>query len=252
MTHLNEKEEHDFSRPDGKFWTAGERFGIVPGTYVTLRSNPQYIAKKADQVSYIWDRLIEVFTNHMLDGTTVELAAGTASLRELEIGVRQMALVPRFNGRHFGAGIVEMPERSRGLPRHCRAFLPDPETVEPTTGFCVLTLKVPDPLPPGGYEQYRDVRKMMLQTYVLHLRENPNLPAVVGIGFEPLGSGGGSEDLVYGEQFEWTKEEIQNLKKDKERFDVARPQRIKWSRRKATSGLTYPGARQLIPARRTR
>lgn len=244
MTHLNEKEEHDFSRPDGTSWAAGERFGIKPGTYATLRSNPQYIAKKkADRVSYVWDGLIEAFTNHMLDGTTVELAAGTASLRELEIGVRQMALVPRFKRRHFGAGIVEMPELSKGFPRHCRAFLPDPETPERATGFCVLTVKPPDPLPPGGYERYREVRRMMLQTYVMHfLRERPDLPAMVGIGLEPLGSGGGSEDLLYAEQFEWTNEEIQNLEKDKDTFDIARPHRVKWSRPKGNEWPDIPCA----------
>jgi hypothetical protein len=247
MTHLNAKEEHDFCRPDGKSWKAGERFGIEPGTYSKLRANPQYIAKKkADRVSYIWDKLIEEFTDHMLDGTTVELADGTASLRELEIGVRQMALVPRFKRRYFGAGIVEMPERSNGLPRHCRAFLPEPKTRERATGFCVMTLKPPDPLPQGGYEQYRDVRKVMLQTYVLHfLRENPNLLGMVGIGLEPLGTGGGSEDLMYGEQFDWTAEEIQTLEKNKEEFDIARPHRIKWSRPKGNEWPDVPKRKQV-------
>lgn len=231
MTHMNEMEEHDFSRPDGKRWPAGERFGIKPGTYANLRSNPQYIARKeADRVSYVWDRLIESFTDHMLVGTTVELTAGTESLRDLEIGVRQMALAPRFERRHFGAGILEMPERSKGLPRHCRAFLPDPKKPKQVTGFFVMTLQPPNPLPPGGYEQYRNVRRMMLQTYALHfLRENSHLPSIVGIGLEPLGSGGGSEDILFAEQFEWTEKEIRDLEADKMQFDIARPERIKWS-----------------------
>jgi hypothetical protein len=50
---------------------------------------------------------------------------------------------------------------------------------------------------------------------------------MVGIGLEPLGSGGGSEDLLYGEQLQWTKEEIQQLEEDKESFDIARLERVK-------------------------
>jgi hypothetical protein len=89
---------------------------------------------------------------------------------------------------------------------------------------------------------------MMLQTYVLHfLREHPNLPAMVGIALEPLGSGGGSEDVMYAEQFEWTEEEIQNLQKDKDQFDIARPERIEWSRPKGNEWPEVPKSFVLYP-----
>jgi hypothetical protein len=249
MTHLNEREEHDFCRPDQRPWPPDARFGIEPGTYAKLRSNPQYLAKKAaDRVSYVWDRLIETFTVHMLAGTTVELAAGTASLRELEVGVRQMALVPRYRRRHFGAGILEMPEKSMGHPRFCRAFLPDPAKPENATGFCVLTLKPPDPLPAGGYERYREVRRMILQTYVLHfLQTNPHLPAMVGIAFEPLGSGAGSEDVMYAEQHDWTEQEIEDLEKDKAQLDIAKPGRIQMTRPQGDEWPEVPRSFLLYP-----
>jgi hypothetical protein len=43
---------------------------------VTRKFSDHYLAKKeADKVSYIWDRLIETFTNHMLNGTTIVYSA---------------------------------------------------------------------------------------------------------------------------------------------------------------------------------
>ena len=239
MTHLNSDEEHDFSRPDGKPWVGDDKFLIKPGTYGSMRTNPQYVAKKeADKKSYVWDRLINVFTTPMLEGTTVELSEGSAELKDLEVGVRQMALVPRYMRRHMGEGILEMPEKQGDKDRYCRAFLPDPEKPERTNGFFVMTLAVPNPLPSGGYEQYRNVRRLILQTYAMHfLHEHRNLTGIVGIGLEPLRSGGGSEDLMYAEQFEWTAEQERDLEADKERFDIARPERVKWSR---PSGNEWP------------
>ena len=234
MTHLNGEEEHDFSRPDGKPWAGDERFAIKPGSYASLRTNPQYVAKKeADKNSYVWDRLINVFTSPMLEGTTVELTEGSAELKDLEVGVRQMALVPRYKRRFLGMGILEMPERQGNEHRYCRAFLPDPEKPERTNGFFVMTLAVPNPLPSGGYERYRAVRRMMLQTYAMHfLHAHRNLTGIVGIGMEPLGSGGGTEDLMYAEQFEWTVEQERDLEDDRKQFDIAKPGRVKWTRPK--------------------
>ncbi len=84
---------------------------------------------------------------------------------------------------------------------------------------------------------------MMLQTYALHfLRENPNMPAMVGIGLEPLGTVGGSEDLLYGEQFEWTKRKLKVWRKTKTRSTLRDRTGSSGAVRKATSGLIYPGA----------
>jgi len=64
-------------------------------------TNPQYIARKqADDISYLWDNLIEAFTNHMLAGTTLVPEGETFNLAVHEQGVRYMALVPRFHRRN--------------------------------------------------------------------------------------------------------------------------------------------------------
>jgi hypothetical protein len=104
-----------------------------------------------------------------------------------------------------------------------------------------MTARVPNPLPAGGYEQYRKVRSYMLRTYALaYLRQEPRLPAIVGIATEPLlsdSSEGRSEDLLYAEQPEWTPELIADLEKDQKTFDVLRPGRIKVTE---YSGDEYP------------
>ena len=72
MTHLNQKGEHDFTKPDGSDLAPNEQIFIDIGFYKDMLRNKQYHAKKAaDHASYVWDRLIETFTTHMLAGTTI-------------------------------------------------------------------------------------------------------------------------------------------------------------------------------------
>jgi hypothetical protein len=242
LTHTNSKDEHNFTRDDGSEWPAESKILIQPGTYAEMRGHRQYAAKKkADEPSYLWDNLISIFTKPMLDGTTIVHGDDPFDIARLEIGVRQMALVPRLTRRYLGLGIKEALETSKEQPRFVRAFMPAPEERNVETAFLFLTLQLPDPLPTGGYEEYRKLRINMLRTYVLaYLRQEPRLPAIVGIATEPLLSNsadGRSEDLVYAEQLEWTAQLIAGLEKDQQNFDVLRPERVK---RTLISGDEYP------------
>ena len=89
---INEEGDHDFV-PDDQIGQV--KVGRM--RYKRLVEDPQYIAKKqADKISYLWDMLIEVFTTHMLDGTSVTIGGYEFDLRKNELGVRYMALQPRF------------------------------------------------------------------------------------------------------------------------------------------------------------
>lgn len=243
MTHVNASDEHDFSKPDNSAWSDNDAFVIGAGHYSTFLSNPQYIAKKmADKDSYIWDKLIEAFTNNMLAGTTVVQDNEKFDLTQYEEGVRHMALVPRFLRRVYGRGIIDALKMGSTVHRMTRAFLPGPTETNKETGFFFMTLAVPNLELPGGYEQYRQVRRNMLETYALFfLRKSPSLKRIIGIATEPptkLGEVmGSSEDLILAEQPTWSEDIIKNLEERQTIFDVAREGNF---REHAITGSEFP------------
>ena len=76
---------------------------IDRGRYARLIDEPQYIAKKqADEISYVWDALINAFTENMLGGTSITPDGYDFDLRRDERGV------------HHGASEQILPAGSRG------------------------------------------------------------------------------------------------------------------------------------------
>ncbi len=234
MTHMESKYEHGFPRPDGKPFRSDDSIAIE-GVYSALTSNPQYIAKKqADDVSYLWDNLIKAFTDPLLAGTTL---VGDDEVLDLEVhglGVRYMALAPRFHRRQYGEGIKGALERSDQQHRFTRAFIAAPHTPEPETGFFFMTLAVPDFELDGGYDQYRNVRRAMLETYAeSFLYRHQYLKRIVGIATEPIiwdasKRKGSSEDMILAEPPpEWTDEYLKELQSRQQHFDIMHEGRYK-------------------------
>ena len=226
MTHMNGQHEHDFTQPDGTEWGAEDKVVFSKGSYANLVRNPRYLAKKhADEVSYSWDRLITVFTAHMLDGTSLVPDGQSAEISELELGVRHMALLPRFERRSYAAGVLQALEEGQKTDKFMRAFIDERSA---KTGFFYLTVKVPRVEVRGGYQGYRALRTNLLQTYALNLlRKFPHLKCIVGIASEPKPDSpempGSSEDLVYVEVGEWTDELLAELEERKKSFGIDQP-----------------------------
>ncbi len=215
----NDEGDHDFVVEDG---TAP--LSIDQEHYARFISDPRYQAKKqADGISYLWDRLIEAFTKHMLDGTSITLDGHEFNLRKNELGVRQMALVPRFIRRAHSEAIHGALEKGKQSDRFVRMMMSPAGAKENETAFFVLTIKYLDWMEAqGGYEKYRIVRSRLAQIYAKGLLElHPHLKQVVGISLEPPDQGrGGSEDLIYAEQYEWTEHDRETIRKDCETAGV--------------------------------
>ena len=229
MTHMNAARKHDFTKPDGSPWADNDSFVIGTEHYSSLLGNAQYVAKKqADHDSYIWDNLIKAFTENMLAGTTIVPGGEKFDLNQLEEGVRHMALVPRHLRRAIGHGIIDALQLGTSTDRMTRAFFPGPTESNKETGFFFMTLAVPKFELGGGYEQYRQTRRNMLETYALtFLRKNPNLKRIVGIATEPPAkadtSVGTSEDMILAEPpEEWSDEFIKRIEERQRVFDIAR------------------------------
>jgi hypothetical protein len=210
---INEDGDHDFVT-DGK----SPPITIDRNQYAKLTSDSRYIAKKhEDKISYVWDMLIEGFTTHMLDGTSITIDDYEFDLRRNEIGVRYMALEPRFYRRAHGQAAMGALEKGKTADRFFRVILPGSKSKDKGTAFFIQTYKYLDWMEAkGGYEQYRRKRTESAVIYAKGLLERyPHLERVVGISREPPGQGRGvSEDLVYAEQSEWGNEERRAIRED--------------------------------------
>jgi hypothetical protein len=210
-----------------------------------MARNPQYLAKKqADEDSYVWDGLIEAFTSHMLDGTTIVPDGQPFVLFELEEGVRHMAVVPRHLWRMLGDGILDALRKGTKADRFTRGFLPRPNDPEQDTGFFFMTLSVPAFKLTHGCEHYRSVRRAMLETYAFSfLQKNPKLKQIVGIATEPpMRDQGSSEDtiVVYTPE-EWTPDFLMKLEEQKRFATFPSPGITQNMRSKGTSFRKFRG-----------
>jgi hypothetical protein len=244
MTHMNSSGEHDFTKPDGESFGESDYVSFDVGFYDHLLKNKQYQAKKAaDDVSYVWDRLIEAFTNNMLAGTTIVPDGAPFVLSELEQGIRHMALVPRYKRRLYGAGILDALEKSNLSDRFTRSFLPGPDDTDRETGFFFMTLAIPKFELPDGYESYRITRRKLLEIYGFALLEKfRELKRVVGISTESrteIAKGGSSEDLIVIEPGEWTPAFLQQVEEAKKKLDIM--QEGKYKPYLSNQGPEFPG-----------
>lgn len=210
---INTEGDHDFVVSDEE----------VPITidhqhYSRLTNDPRYEAKKrADKISYLWDRLIEAFTNHMLDGTSITLEGYDFCLRKNELGVRHMALVPRHMRRSHSEAVAGALEKGKQTDKFFRVMMSPEGSKYNETAFFILTVKYLDWMEDrGGYEKYREMRSGLSMIYAQGLLErHAHLRRVVGISREPPGQGQGiSEDMLYAEQQNWTDDERAAIKKN--------------------------------------
>jgi hypothetical protein len=212
-TNINDRGDHDFTSPNGGMWQSGETITIESTVYASLQSNPQYIAKqRADRISYLWDRLIEMFTGPLLDGTSLVLDGREFDLRKSELGVRAMALVSRLERRVHGQAIADAFEKGRRAPRFFRLILEQKKVPQNEVAFFILIMNF-RPEDGIGYEEFRLLRSYFSGVYARAiLQSRPVLRRVVGISMEAPGRGmGGSEEMVYAEQQTWTDDDRQEV-----------------------------------------
>lgn len=226
LKDVNEKGEHDFVWDTGESLKANQKLVVQEGSYKNYRKAPPYHRKKkADRLSYLWDRLIEKFAGNLLAGTLAPVPEGLGKDgREegAELGLRYMALERRVQRRAHSAAIMgafEYLENNKGN-RFFRAMIPEtPEQGD--TGFCVLLVK--REITPEGtsFEDYRAFRASNLGAYTENLLErNRHLKRVIGIATEGSRRGPTSEDLIYHEPPEWTEEAIAAAKERAKGFDI--------------------------------
>jgi hypothetical protein len=194
LAEMNEAGEHDFNLPTGH-----DRVYLDEGSWENMIQHPQYLAKKeADRISYVWDRLIEHFIE---SGYGIDPNGDyQMPISEQEPALRLMASESRLRRRQLGQSLVEFLEKSQEGKRARLVYSND----FPDIAYVFFVFP---PFPDQTYEQYRELRRAILLAYCkvakLIIQKAKN---IVGIAMEPMGTGGGSEDLIALEVEEWTQE----------------------------------------------
>lgn len=242
LKDVNEKGEHDFVWETGVPLKPGEKIVVPEGVYKNYRKAPAYRRKKkADQQSYLWDRLIDKFARNLLGGTLSPVPGGIGQDGRdggAELGLRYMALERRVLRRsHASAmlGAFDNLEKQKGN-RYFRAMIPE-GAEQGNTGFCVLLVK--REIAPEGtsFDEYRQFRAANLGAYTENLLErNRHLKRVIGIATEGSRRGPMSEDLIYHEPPDWTEEAIKSARERGEGFQIF----TGGMRQSRSSTLEYP------------
>jgi hypothetical protein len=207
LGHLNDRGENDFVVPLGytNAW-------LLEGLWHDYITGPRRIARvEADEVSYVWDRLIEQFNHHTLAGTSYGPAANL-TVAEREQAVRLMAAEDRTARRVLGKSLLQFLSLSRPGYRNTRVMLP----VRPGgPHYVFLALSQP---PTVTDSQYREVRRGLLDGLCLVAKlVRPEATDIVGLATEPRLTGPRSEDVMYYDARAWCADhqaEAERLQRD--------------------------------------
>jgi hypothetical protein len=174
---------------------------IGEGEWSDFVKHERYAAKKrADEVSYFWDDLIQRTCQNAFDGTLL----GNATLLRGTSAIHEMAKEPRFMRRALSAKMIDsirnFPESSAKLMRNLN-FMP---SYHAGRGYVFLQVKADIE---GDYEtKIRPVRQEMLNIACGAAKNKfPELKSVVGIAMDaPKFSEKVSEDFILLECDEWS------------------------------------------------
>lgn len=162
------------------------------------RSEERRAQLEHDQVSYVWDRLIEQFARHALAGT--QYFTTEPPLESSEIVLRFMAGEPRLRRRFLGEVLLDAIETTHADQRRLRV-IPSQRPEEPTYVFLLLPWLNQKP-----EDENRAVRRHSLQAciYVARMKHGYALD-IVGIATESgVDEERRSEDALYFDAREWS------------------------------------------------
>ena len=203
-----------------------------------LRSKDYFAKTLADDKSRIWDKLIGLFTENVLSGTSVAIMGEAPNAALSERALRYMAMESRFSRRVLDEALegAVKAARSAKADRYARVMMPSEASADPTVAYVFMTLAFPTALEaegglPGGYEQYRQARVNMLKSYcVVLLSEQRQIKTAIGIAVDAhwtqTGRRGGSEDLMAIQFDDWNEEMLADAARAKEHYSVLQTDRL--------------------------
>jgi hypothetical protein len=239
LKRMNSNGEHDFALPDS------DGIALAEGFWEEFHVNPQRIAHlKADEISYLWDELIEHFSRFALAGE--QHYTFPPGFKSSERIMRFLAREPRVRRRMLARALAEILEKTPENMRATRIMLPSRQG-DPYYVFLLF------PYPPSKpYEEYREVRRSFLLAccQVAKLRF-PQALDIVGIATEAGPSKGGrSEDAIYFDARGWTDDDSRKVKELQKEFGLLENLSSFYFREKEYPDIQYHTTQELDRRRR--
>jgi len=173
-----------------------ERVILGEGFYSRLVGSDEYARRKeADEISYLWDGLIEHVAQNAMAGALV--VGAEQPLAAHEEGLRIMAAEPRVARRGLAKCVRTVGTYRLDQTMFARFIEGDADR----PGYLLMRLnnEVED------YDVYRRTRLNMLEAYTLVTKDrHRDTREIVSIGFDRLDSDDQSVDMLYTEFPEWT------------------------------------------------
>jgi hypothetical protein len=116
------------------------------GMYEHFINSPPYRAKKeADKLSYFWDKPIELFTQHIVEGTSVSVRAERPTVSLAEPALRMMAREDRMMRRMLASIFLDTIEvaKERIEDRFTRLLLPNRGSADQDADYIFMILRHP-------------------------------------------------------------------------------------------------------------
>ena len=159
--------------------------------------------KKANEISYIWDELLQITSQNALDGTLT----GNAKLLQGRSAIFEMAKEPRFSRRalceYMTMVIHKFPEpKGSGIMRHV-AFMP---SFYPNRGYVYLQFHAPEF---RADRDYRSKRAFLLEIACGAAKiKFPEMQTIIGIDMDaPKYAEENEEDFILLNCSDWTEEQ---------------------------------------------
>jgi hypothetical protein len=176
-------------------------FAVDEGFWEVFRQSPKRVAQiEANEVSYLWDSLIEASSQHIFAGTSYyQSHPGLANQERL---YRYMAREPRTRRRLLARALLELVEKTPSKMRATRVVLPS-HPGDPHYIFLLLP-EIID----VAYEKYREARGALLENYCTITKlDFPEAERIIGIATESGRTVMGSEDFLLFDASNWTNED---------------------------------------------
>lgn len=257
LQNLASDGSHEFITPEINRRFPGRTLFIGCGEYRSFIQSNEYRQKKeADRVSYIWDKLIDVFVKHVVDGTAVKSLEHEPDATFAERALRFMATETRVHRRLLGAAVYDALHKAQApeVERFVKTLVPDASSNGPRVGYIILVRAFPKHQSSCTYDLYRKERLITLQFYCLNLlAQVDNIDIAVGVALDSAPDfdqkHAGSEDLVALERPIWTEELLDWLEEGRQALNVTP---ISSASRYKTSTYEYPSAKKRALSRQQR
>jgi hypothetical protein len=214
LTHTNDKNQHDFSH----FSQVDDRTIIhfEEGFWKKFVQSPERESQiLADEISYLWDGLIEVTSRHTMKNNLHYNSHPKFSSRELLL--RLLARESRLERRTLSvllSEVIESAPQDTSKTRYCYSLS------SPDYFYVFLTLPQFEGI---TYEEYREMRQKLLGMFCETVKlKFINARHIIGMAFEPnsIIKAITSKDIAYFDATNWTQEDAIKARENIENMGI--------------------------------